>query len=140
MKASAKAKRLTSAVLGERLGVEDGAVRNWWRGHSEPSLDMLRAYADLVGVSADYLISGHDDAFVRWVFRFADAIMTGVAPAQAIEDLSERAIPAEKREALNSRREALREHLQEMAGRPWEELAEADRRAIVERLIQELGP
>lgn len=60
LKRVAKAAGFTSAAIGDRVGVEGGTVRGWWRGYSEPDAEKLRRYATACRVSVDYLV-GNDE-------------------------------------------------------------------------------
>lgn len=47
---------LTQAGLAERLNYTDKAVSKWERGESVPDIGVLKAIADLFGVTVDYLL------------------------------------------------------------------------------------
>jgi len=47
---------MTQATLAEKLNYTDKAVSKWERGESIPDVAVLRAIADLFGVSVDYLL------------------------------------------------------------------------------------
>ncbi len=54
---------LTQIELAERLSYSDKAVSKWERGESLPDITVLKAIADIFGVTVDYLISSeHQDA------------------------------------------------------------------------------
>ncbi|MBR6807370.1 MAG: helix-turn-helix domain-containing protein [Clostridia bacterium] len=48
---------MTQAELAEKLNYTDKAVSKWERGESCPDITVLKAIADLFGVTVDYLIS-----------------------------------------------------------------------------------
>ena len=48
---------MTQIELAERLNYSDKAVSKWERGESVPDISVLKAIADLFGVSVDYLIT-----------------------------------------------------------------------------------
>ncbi len=48
---------LTQLGLAERLNYSDKAVSKWERGESVPDITVLKAIADLFGVTVDYLIT-----------------------------------------------------------------------------------
>ena len=55
-------KNLTQIELAEMLNYSDKAVSKWERGESLPDVTVLKAIADIFGVSVDYLISAdHGD-------------------------------------------------------------------------------
>lgn len=58
MKAAAQARRLRAADLAARLGVEKPTVYRWWNGERNPEEEMLDRYADLVGRTAEFLLTG----------------------------------------------------------------------------------
>ena len=49
---------MTQLELAERLKYSDKAVSKWERGESVPDVAVLKAIADLFGVSVDYLLEG----------------------------------------------------------------------------------
>lgn len=51
---------LTQAQLGERLNYSDKSVSKWERGESIPDVFVLKAIADMGGVTVDYLLTRHD--------------------------------------------------------------------------------
>lgn len=53
--------KLTQSDLAERLNYSDKAVSKWERGESVPDIMVLKAVADLFGVTVDYLIEEHED-------------------------------------------------------------------------------
>ncbi len=57
-----KLKNLTQADLAEKLNYSDKAVSKWERAESVPDIAVLKAIADIFGVTVDYLITEeHDD-------------------------------------------------------------------------------
>ncbi len=52
---------LTQAQLGEKLNYSDKSVSKWERGESVPDVFVLKAIADLAGVTVDWLITPHDE-------------------------------------------------------------------------------
>lgn len=54
-----KAQHLTQAELAEKLRYSDKAVSKWERGESLPDVTVLKEFADLCGVTVDYLITEH---------------------------------------------------------------------------------
>ncbi|MBQ8409847.1 MAG: helix-turn-helix transcriptional regulator [Clostridia bacterium] len=56
---------LTQIELAEKLNYSDKAVSKWERGESVPDISVLKAIADLFGVTVDYLITAdHKDEIV----------------------------------------------------------------------------
>ena len=54
---------MTQIELAEKLNYSDKAVSKWERGESIPDITVLKAIADLFGVTVDYLIKGeHKDS------------------------------------------------------------------------------
>ena len=51
-----KEARLTQAELAEKINYTDKAVSKWERGESLPDIEILKAIADLFGVTVDYLV------------------------------------------------------------------------------------
>ena len=57
---------MTQIELAERLNYSDKAVSKWERGESVPDISVLKAIADLFGVTVDYLITdGHEEIPAR---------------------------------------------------------------------------
>ncbi len=57
-----KLKNMTQADLAEKLNYSDKAVSKWERAESVPDVAVLKAIADMFGVTIDYLITEeHDD-------------------------------------------------------------------------------
>lgn len=52
---------MTQIELAEKLNYSDKAISKWERGESVPDIAVLKAIADLFGVSVDYLISRERD-------------------------------------------------------------------------------
>lgn len=55
-----QAAQMTQGDLAERLNYSDKAVSKWERAESVPDIMVLKAVADLFGVTVDYLISEHE--------------------------------------------------------------------------------
>lgn len=53
---------MTQLELAERLNYSDKAVSKWERGESLPDITVLKAIADLFGVTVDYLITEEHEA------------------------------------------------------------------------------
>ena len=51
-----QASRMTQLELAEKLNYSDKAISKWERGESIPDVTVLKAIADLVGVTLDYLL------------------------------------------------------------------------------------
>lgn len=153
LKRLAKSAGFTAESLAERLGCSPSAVWAWWSGRNEPSVDMLRAYAEAVKVSVDYLVGqegpmGPAGSLQEWRLRFADLLRQGVSPDEAIDritgpsylDAESLVLPdsemtAEERAILKGSAEAMREVLEHHSGGRWEELT-VDQRAAVLQLIE----
>ena len=56
-----KAGGMTQIELAEKLNYSDKAVSKWERGESVPDISVLKAIADLFGVTVDYLITADHD-------------------------------------------------------------------------------
>lgn len=148
MKAAAKAAGFTSARLGELLGREDGTVRGWWRGHSEPTHDQMLRYAELTSVSVAYLISGAEEAMgpvgtlAEWRLRFADLVAQGIDPAAALDQISGQPPPIEidgiPLAELNDAEKLLMAGLNEAAGGDWSRLTDEQKEAIL-RLVETMA-
>ncbi len=53
---------MTQSTLAEKLNYSDKAISKWERGESAPDITVLKAIADIFGVTVDYLIeSDHPD-------------------------------------------------------------------------------
>ena len=52
---------MTQIELADRLNYSDKAISKWERGESVPDISVLKAIADLFGVSVDYLISSEHE-------------------------------------------------------------------------------
>ncbi len=58
-----KKNNLTQIELAEKLNYSDKAISKWERAESTPDITVLKAIADLFGVSVDYLLrSEHDES------------------------------------------------------------------------------
>lgn len=51
-----QAQKMTQIELAEKLNYSDKAVSKWERGESVPDIGVLKAVADLFGVTVDYLL------------------------------------------------------------------------------------
>ena len=56
-----KGNAMTQAGLAERLNYSDKAISKWERGESVPDIAVLKAIADIFGVTVDYLITREHD-------------------------------------------------------------------------------
>ena len=56
-----KSKGMTQKDLAEQLGVTDKAVSKWERGQSYPDISLIIPLSDLLGVTANELLSGKAD-------------------------------------------------------------------------------
>ena len=52
---------MTQIELAEKLNYSDKAISKWERGESIPDITVLKAIADLFGVTVDYLITSEHD-------------------------------------------------------------------------------
>ena len=52
---------MSQAVLAERLHVSPSTIGSYEQGRREPSCAMLVALSDALGVTTDYLLTGHHD-------------------------------------------------------------------------------
>lgn len=146
LKETAKRRGLTSGAVGEALGVEDGTVRGWWRGYSEPSYEKLVAYADLVGSSVSYLLTGREDmgaVLVRLqaaLTEFRAAVIAGEAPLAAWERILGRAdvLTGAEREVLSVDPTGLRAYLTSVDGVEWVAL-DPEQHRLVRELVYLLG-
>ncbi len=57
-----KRQGMTQLELAERLNYSDKAVSKWERGESLPDITVIKAIADLFGVTVDYLITEEHEA------------------------------------------------------------------------------
>jgi transcriptional regulator with XRE-family HTH domain len=147
---------LTSDAIAEKLGVQGGSVRGWWRGRNEPAFEKLKAYADLVGVSISYLMFGSEKpmgpagTLREWRIRFADLIAAGVDPAEAIDQISGEmpesevggipvdALTREERELLTGQGIKLKSELDRLADGHWLDLTMQQKEAIL-RLVETMA-
>ncbi len=60
-----KSNEYTQAQLAEKLNYSDKAVSKWERGESVPDVAVLKAIADIFGVSVDYLLQEEHEAGVQ---------------------------------------------------------------------------
>ena len=51
-----QAQKMTQIELAEKLNYSDKAVSKWERGESVPDIGVLKAIADMFGVTVDYLL------------------------------------------------------------------------------------
>lgn len=56
-----KANKLTQLELAEKLNYSDKAISKWERGDAVPDVAVLKAIADLFGVTLDYLVTTDHD-------------------------------------------------------------------------------
>ena len=126
---------LTSDQLAERLGYSGGGVRGWWIGKTSPPLDVLQRYAEIVGVSLPFLVSGEEsangtaEALISLALRFADLVSTGTSPDQAVDQVTgQMTMTAAQRAFLNAAESEIRSKLDQMAGERWSRLTEAQKR------------
>ena len=56
---------ITQFELAEKLNYSDKAVSKWERGESVPDITVLKAIADLFGVTVDYLITEEHESYVQ---------------------------------------------------------------------------
>ncbi|MBQ3259196.1 MAG: helix-turn-helix transcriptional regulator [Clostridia bacterium] len=63
---------LTQLQLAEQLNYSDKSVSKWERGDALPDVVVMKAMADLFGVTVDFLITSHDEWNVRPVKRHID--------------------------------------------------------------------
>ncbi len=82
-----KRQGMTQLELAERLNYSDKAVSKWERGESLPDITVIKAIADLFGVTVDYLITEeHEEPIVesapaprKRVSRRTAAAITGMS-------------------------------------------------------------
>lgn len=63
---------LTQLQLAEQLNYSDKSVSKWERGDALPDVIVMKAMADLFGVTVDFLITSHDEWNVHPVKRHVD--------------------------------------------------------------------
>ena len=63
---------LTQLQLAEQLNYSDKSVSKWERGDALPDVMVMKAMADLFGVTVDFLITSHDEWNVCPVKRHVD--------------------------------------------------------------------
>lgn len=49
---------LTQAAVSEKVGVTPGQLNHWLTGRRVPNIEEFSAFAESIGVSAEYLLSG----------------------------------------------------------------------------------
>lgn len=145
LRETARAAGLTSDQIAERLGVQGGSVRGWWVGRNEPSVRRLKQYADLVGVSAGYLMFGQEEerdlpeGLRQWRRQFADLIAAGIAPLDALDQVMGAEmvakLPPALRQSLEENATVLQAHLSKASGGRWMLLSPAEQEAVL-RLIE----
>jgi hypothetical protein len=104
---------------------------------------MLVAWANAVGCSISWLATGTEDPveqparFAEWVLEFTERVMAGESPLHALDGVTagQSGLSARERKALSRRARAMRGFIEEIAGRPWAELTEEERRQVVDRLL-----
>lgn len=149
---AATAAGYTSETIAELLGYSGGGVRGWWVGKTEPPLDALIRYAELVGRSVEYLLTGEErrsdqppaeeivsalEAFRR---LWQSAVEAGEEPASAVDRLlggDEFIAPAD-RKRLTDEAAAIREFFASGNGKEWAKLGD-DQRRVISELIRMLG-
>jgi transcriptional regulator with XRE-family HTH domain len=144
LKQTAHDAEFTAEQIAEQLGVSSAAVWAWWSGRNEPPVEMLVAYARVVGRCLEYLAtgvsaSGRDPAlFAEWLFALVDRVMAGEEPSHAFDAVtkSPAILNDRERRSFQRRAGAFRRFIGEAAGRPWEELSEDERRSLVDRLLK----
>lgn len=57
-----RSRGLTQIELAEKLNYSDKAISKWERGESIPDVTVLKALADIFGVTVDYLISAEHES------------------------------------------------------------------------------
>lgn len=153
LKRTAQAAGYTSETIAERLGITAGAVRNWWVGRNEPSLEMLDSYAKATGVSVSYLVSGGEvQPYVserERRLRMADLIAQGANPIEAMEksfeDVPEALrsrgweITEDQRALLAGAGDAMRQELERASGGQWALLSPEQKEAVL-RVILAMTP
>jgi SOS-response transcriptional repressor LexA len=65
IRALREAKHLTGTQLGELVGVGRGSVSSWESGDTQPANTRLPALAEALGVTVDYLLSGHNTPLIE---------------------------------------------------------------------------
>ena len=61
LKTLRKDRNLTQVAIAETIGVTERGYRKYESGVSEPTMGVLVALADTLGVSIDYLVGRSDD-------------------------------------------------------------------------------
>ena len=56
-----QSENLTQAELGRKMGVTGHNIFDWEKGKGEPSLDMIKRFSEVFGVSVGYLIGTEDE-------------------------------------------------------------------------------
>ncbi len=74
------AEKMTQAELAERLSYSDKSVSKWERGEAIPDAYILKAMAEIFGVTVDYLLSPHDGKAPQQVhLSFSTRVITNIA-------------------------------------------------------------
>jgi len=148
MELAARSVGMGFAAIAEKIGRRPPTVYRWWKGQQSPSdVDMGR-YAEIVGVSVDYLLYGFrgtaatcEDEIRRLV---AGLVFHGMDPTEALEAATEgaggeaAAPTAEERAELQASAHSMREVLWEHSGGHWDELTPGQRSAVL-NLIEEIA-
>lgn len=143
LKRAAQGAGFTSEALSERLGVTAGAVRSWWVGRNEPSVEMLQNYARETGVPFTELVADKSDERDRGadlLGELVDAYASGtLGQAWAEKRFGARVVRQSVedprfQQALNW----LLTSVQEEFGRNWSELSPAERRSVLDNLVDSI--
>lgn len=141
---AATAAGYTSDTIAELLGYSGGGVRGWWVGKTEPPLDALIRYAELVGRSVEYLLTGEERrsdqpsaegtiaALEAFRHAWQTAVEAGEDPASAVDRIlggDEFLKPAD-RKRLTNEAAAIREFFASGNGKEWAKLGGEQRRLI----------
>jgi transcriptional regulator with XRE-family HTH domain len=87
LKKAREAKGLTQSQLAKMLNVSDVTISRYENNTRSPDADMLRRLADILSVSADYLIGRTDYVDTAAAHRSDDAMAD--LPEEALKSLSE---------------------------------------------------
>lgn len=151
LKRVAQGAGFTSETISEQLGLTAGAVRNWWVGKNEPSVEMLVRYAGLTGVSVSYLLTGKENdkeagsaslrkAQVIQVLDAAVARFTAL-PARLVQtppELTADLAGYEHQDRLRLAVATILDEVQATYGRPWAELTKEERDRVLSELADTL--
>jgi transcriptional regulator with XRE-family HTH domain len=146
LKRAAHGAGFTSETLSERLGgVTAGAVRRWWNGSNEPSVETLKSYAALTGVSLSDLIPDNvpikdptslEEMLFRWA-RLAEDRSGGAEAMRSVRGDWGSLDEAGRRE-LDRLAPGMLQLLSDLAGGEWAALDEPRQREAVAKLLVEL--